>query len=71
MWQTFLSRMEIGFQYERIVAHGLQNTGNKGIRGMTRQLQNSGVGADYLMAMIHFKGFRSKVHVKSYKDTDD
>jgi len=74
-WQDFLSRMEISFQREHFLTHGLKNTGNKSINGATRGLKNPGTGTDYLMAVIYIKEFRNQADVAAYKaatnKTDD
>jgi len=66
-WQAFLSRMEIRFQYEHILAHGCQNIGNKMINGSTSALKNPGIGTNYLMAMIYVKEYRNQGGVAAYK----
>jgi len=74
-WQNLLSRMEISFQREHFLTHGLKNTGNKNINGATRGLKNPAIGTDYLMAVIHIKEFRNQAGVAAYKaatnKTDD
>jgi len=74
-WQNLLSRMEISFQREHFLTHGLKNTGNKNINGATRGLKNPAIGTDYLMGVILIKEFRNQAGVAAYKaatnKTDD
>jgi len=74
-WQDFLSRMEISVQREHFLTHGLKNTGNKSMNGVTRGLKNPGIGTDYLMTVIYIKKFRNQAGVAAYKaatnNTDD
>jgi len=66
-WQDFLSRMEISFQREHFLTHGLKNIGNKNINGSTSALKNPRIGTDYLMAVIYVKEFRNPGGVAAYK----
>jgi len=68
-WQDFLSRMEISFQREHFLTHGLKNTGNKNINGATRGLKYPGIGTDCLMAVISIKEFLNQRGVAAYKAT--
>ena len=74
-WQDSLSRMEICFQRENFLTHGLKNTGNKNISGSTSALKNPGISTDYLMSVIYVKEFRNQCGVAACKaatnTTDD
>ena len=65
--QDFLSRMEVSYQREHFLTHGLKDTGNKSINGATRGLMNPGIGTDHLMAVIYIKEFRKQAGVAAYK----
>ena len=65
-WQDFLSRMEISFQDEHILAHGWKNIGNRAINAGTFALKNLGIGTDYLMVMIYVKEFHNQGGVAAY-----